>query len=231
MRSQDWIKTTIILIAVVCLVSTGCTQGVSPEGDEDGAGAAAEDAPAVRESTPPAEPPPNAATLEAGTPLAVRTTTTISTKTVQTGERFAASLEEPIMDGMWLIAPKGATVEGVVANAEKGGKVKGVASLTLRLASLTTDDGQRIEISTGAVSMQAKRTRKKDAAKVGIGAGIGAAIGAIAGGGKGAAIGAGVGGGAGTAGVLLTRGDAAVLPAETVLHFELAAPVTITERR
>ena len=73
--------------------------------------------------------------------------------------------------------------------------------------------------------------KEKDAAKVGIGAGIGAAIGAIAGGGKGAAIGAGVGGGAGTAGVLLTTGAPAVIGAESVLYFELTAPVTITARQ
>ena len=57
--------------------------------------------------------------------------------------------------------------------------------------------------------------------------GIGAAIGAIAGGGKGAAIGAGAGGGAGTAVVLSTHGDAAVVPAESVIQFRLEQPITV----
>ena len=65
--------------------------------------------------------------------------------------------------------------------------------------------------------------------KVGVASGIGAAIGAIAGGGKGAAIGAGAGAAGGTGLVLGTRGEAAELPAETVLSFKLAAPVNVQE--
>jgi hypothetical protein len=180
---------------------------------------------------PPPPPPVNRATFAAGTPLIVRTTTAISTKTARSGERFVASLEEPLMEGTWMVAPKGATVEGVVVTADPGGKVKGVASLSVKATGFTTADGQRIEVSTAPVTFEAKSSTKKDALKVGIATGVGAAIGAIAGGGKGAAIGAGVGAGAGTGGVLLTRGDAAVLPSETVVSFELAAPVTVTEKR
>ena len=205
------------------------TQGANPSAD--GRGTQEPRQTTTKPPAPPAAPARKQATLKAGTNLVVRTTNTLSTKTAQTGERFTATLEEPIMDGMWMIAPKGANVEGVIADADKGGKVKGVASLTVELTGLTTDDGQRVAISTNTVSAQAKQSKKKDAAKVGIGAGIGAAIGAIAGGGKGAAIGAGVGGGAGTAGVLLTKGEPAVIAAESVLNFQLAAPVTITERQ
>ncbi len=176
----------------------------------------------------PAPPPVKKITLEPGTPIVVRTTSTISTKTAQTGERFTASLEEPLMVGMEMIAPKGALVEGVIVESRKGGRVKGKAVLAVALTSLITDTGQRIEIATNAIGNQAKSAKKKDAMKVGIGAAAGAVIGAIAGGGKGAAIGAGVGAGAGGAGVLLTRGNAAEIPSETILHFELTEPVTVT---
>ncbi len=176
----------------------------------------------------PAPPPVKKITLEAGTPIVVRTTSTISTKTAQAGERFTASLEEPLMVGMDMIAPKGALVEGVVVEAKKGGRVKGKAVLAVALTAIVSDTGQRIEIATNTIGNQAKSAKKKDAMKVGIGAAAGAVIGAIAGGGKGAAIGAGVGAGAGTAGVLLTRGNAAEIPPESVLQFELAEPVTVT---
>jgi hypothetical protein len=180
---------------------------------------------------PPPPPPPKQATLAAGTAIEVRTTNTLSTKVVKTGERFVATLEQPLASGTWVIAPKGATVEGKIVEADEGGRVKGLASLTVALTALTAEDGQRVPLETNSVSVQAKSSVKKDAAKTGIATGVGAAIGAIAGGGKGAAIGAGVGAGAGAAGTLATRGDPAVIPAETVLQFQLAAPVTVTERR
>jgi hypothetical protein len=80
---------------------------------------------------------------------------------------------------------------------------------------------------TSPVGSEAAAKRGKDVTKVGIGAGAGAAVGAIAGGGKGAAIGALVGGGAGAA----MRGEAAEIPAESVVSFELRSPVTIRERK
>jgi len=142
-----------------------------------------------------------------------------------------ASLDEPIVDGDWVIARKGAHVEGVIVDADPGNKVKGVASIAVTLESLTLADGRTVPLSVSQFTRQAKTTKGKDAKKIGIATGAGAAIGAIAGGGKGAAIGAGVGGGAGTAAVLATRGDPAVIAAETRLRFTLRAPVTITEHR
>ena len=105
--------------------------------------------------------------------------------------------------------PKGATVYGKVVNADPGGRVKGVASLTVRLTELQTAGGDRVAINTDTYGVRAKTTKKKDATKVGIATGVGAAIGAIAGGGDGAAKGAGIGAGAGAGAVLATRGDPA----------------------
>ena len=175
----------------------------------------------------PGQPLMKATTLEPGTPLRVRTTNALSTASVRTGEVFAATLEDPIVDGTWVIATKGSTVRGVIANADPGGKVKGVASLAVRLTQIQTADGQNIDISTNAYGVQAQSSKKKDAKKVGIASGVGAAIGAIVGGGKGAAIGAGAGAGAGTAAVVTTRGNAAVIGSESVLTFELTEPVRI----
>ena len=96
--------------------------------------------------------------------------------------------------------------------------------------SLETTDAGKVNIKTAQVVKEAKSGKKKDAAKVGIATGIGAAIGAIAGGGKGAAIGAGAGAAGGTGLVFATKGAAAEIPAESVLTFRLAAPVTVQER-
>jgi len=156
----------------------------------------------------------------------IRTTTQLSTKTATTGERFSASLEAPLTANGKVVAPKGAEVEGVVSNSDDGGRVKGVASLSLMVDRIAIH-GKSVPVTTSAFVQNAHTTKKKDALEVGIGAGVGAAIGAIAGGGKGAAIGAATGGGAGTAVVLATKGAPAVVPAESVLTFRLTAPVTI----
>jgi len=129
-----------------------------------------------------------------------------------------------------VIAKRGALVEGEIVNSDPGGRVQGRAVLTVKLRSLQLADGRKVALSTSSYTKEAKATKKKDAAKVGIGAGIGAAIGAIAGGGKGAAIGAAAGGGAGTGVVLATRGDPAEIPSESQLTFHLTAPITVTKR-
>ncbi len=200
------------------LLLVGCNQGLSPSAgdeagvEEGGAGASAE--PTVR-----------TATFTAGTPIAIRTMTTLSTKTVQAGETFAGSLEQPLVDGTWVIAPKGADVRGKVVESDPGGRVKGTARLAIRLTQIETADGQRIDIDSSVYAVQAKSSKKKDAVKVGIGSAIGAAIGAVAGGGGGAAKGAG--GGA----VVATRGDSAVIQGESVVRFKLRNDVTIAENQ
>ncbi len=175
--------------------------------------------------------PPVVHTAAAGTPIRIRTTTQISTKTATAGSPFEASLAEPLTVDGYVIAPRGASVEGVVTDSDDGGRVKGKAFISLSLRTLTTADGRKLNIRTDTESATAKGGAKKDALKVGIASGIGAAIGAIAGGGKGAAIGAGAGAAGGTGVVLATKGNAAVIPAESLLTFRLTAPVSVEERR
>jgi hypothetical protein len=175
-------------------------------------------------------PPPRVFTIRAGAPISIYTAKDLSTKTAKDGDQFTASLARPIVDGDWVIAKRGALVQGVVVNSDPGGRVKGRASMTVKLRSLQLADGRTVDLSTSSYTKEAKSTKKKDAMKIGIGAGIGAAIGAIAGGGKGAAIGAGAGGGAGTGLVLATRGDPAVIPSESQLTFRLQGPITVTKR-
>ncbi len=193
-------------------------------------GTAANPATPAVEKPAPTPAPPRTYTLASGRVLSVYTASDLSTKTASSGQKFTGSLANAIVDGNWVIAKKGAPVHGVVVTSDPGGKVKGVASISVRLESLTLADGRTVNLSTSTYSKQAKGTKKKDAAKIGIGAGVGAAIGAIAGGGKGAAIGAGVGGAGGTGLVLATRGEAAVIPSESQLTFRLSSPIKITKR-
>ena len=179
-----------------------------------------------RIATPPSKAVAVPVTIPEGTPIKVRTTTALSTESVESGATFRATLAQPLIVDGKEIAPANSDVDAVVVNADKGGRVKGVASISVRLTKLYVDDAP-VAIKTGAYTKEARATKKNDAVKVGIGAGIGAAIGAIAGGGKGAAIGAGAGGAAGTGVVLATRGEPAVIAAESLLTFRLTAPVTV----
>lgn len=224
-------KTTFAVLTVgLALWLAGCSsqtpteQSAAPAADtEKKTDAAAPGVPVPKKPTvavrkDPAPPPP--LRIPAGAEIVVRTMGPLSTKTATTGESFTASLEESITDGGRLVAAKGAMVGGTVVESDDGGKVKGRASITVRLTSVTLANGKTLDVDTNAITRQANASKKKDAAKIGAGAGIGAAIGAIAGGGKGAAIGAAIGGGAGTGAVLATKGDPAVIPAETVLRFQ-----------
>jgi hypothetical protein len=147
------------------------------------------------------------------------------------GDMFAGTLDKELTADGFVIAERGARVEGRVTASNLGGRVKGVSSLGVELTRIHTSDGQTITVHTDPFERSAEPTHGQDAAKVGAGAALGAVIGAIAGGGKGAAIGAGAGGAAGAGTVLATRGKPATLPSETRINFRLSAPVTITERR
>jgi len=176
---------------------------------------------------PPPPPKPKEYVIESGTPLSVRTTTTLSTKTVATGDPFTATLTSPLtVDGV-VLAAAGSDVSGVVVESDPGGKVKGKASMSIALKSIRGKNGP-IPIKTTAHEAVAAGTVKKDVVRGGIMTGAGAAIGAIAGGGKGAAIGAGIGAGAGVGTAMATKGAPAQIPAETVLTFRTQAPVTVT---
>ncbi|MEO5924989.1 MAG: hypothetical protein ABIR70_14305 [Bryobacteraceae bacterium] len=209
-----------LLLGAVGLILTGCNQS---------AGVPETTAEAKLEPVKVAPPKPVLVpvTLPEGTRLLVRTTSTLSTKTATSGEAFSGSLAEALLVDGKEILPKGAEVTGVVAESDDGGRVKGVASISLRMTGIELA-GERVPVKSSLYVKAAPATKKKDAVKIGIGAGIGAAIGAIAGGGKGAAIGAASGGGAGTGVVLATHGDPAVVPAESIISFRLAAPLEVT---
>lgn len=173
---------------------------------------------------------PNVVTLAAGTNLPVRIGETLSSAHNQPGDTFLATLSAPLVIDGWVIAERGARVEGRVLNTTAAGRIKGVSHLEIALVRLATSDGQNIRIRTEPYVKDGPATTGTDAAKVGVGAAIGAIIGALAGGGKGAGIGAGAGGAAGAGDVLLTRGKPAVIPVETRVSFRVQDSVTITER-
>jgi hypothetical protein len=169
--------------------------------------------------------------LTAGTMIPIRLIDGLSTDRNLPGDTFDAVLDAPLGADGFVIAERGARVQGKIVESTKAGKLSGLSSLVIVLTELTTSDGQHVKIDTQTFTRRGQSSRGEDVAKIGAGAGIGAIIGAVAGGGKGAGIGAAVGGAAGAGDVLLTRGKPATLASETRINFRLSAPVTVTERR
>ena len=93
----------------------GCSS--TPNQSQIGGLTPSSDAPAAKADSPPPQ-KPSSRTLVAGTPIKIRTETTMSTKTTKTGEAFTATLTEPIVVEGQVVAPRGSQVEGVVADSD-----------------------------------------------------------------------------------------------------------------
>jgi len=167
---------------------------------------------------------PATATMPAGTKMHIRLVDAISTERNSAGDRFAATLDQPLMADGKILAPAGSEVVGHLTDVVESGRVKGRAQLTMTLEKLLVGD-KEYALDTKPVTLVARGTKKKDAAVIAGGAAAGALIGAIAGGGKGAAIGAGVGGGSGTGYVLATKGAPVAYGPEARFTFTLENPL------
>jgi hypothetical protein len=144
----------------------------------------------------------------------------------QVGDRFRATLDQPITVDGRTVVPANADVEGRVVDLASAGHFKGRSQLALELSRISYN-GHSYSINTNKWSKAGASRGKRTAATVGGGAALGAIIGAIAGGGKGAAIGAGVGAGAGTGVQAMTKGEQIHVEPETVLNFRLDQPITV----
>jgi hypothetical protein len=217
------------LAVAVTLVQSGCGNANAPE-QVAGAPATSTGAQSTGGS-PTARSPDWPVIMPEGTSLAVRTASVLSTDVHRAGQFFTAYLDQPLILNGREVVPRGAEVTGMIVDSSKGGRVQGRATLGVRMTRLNLANGGAVDISTNAFRTTAQGTKKKDAAKIGIGAGAGAVVGAVAGGRRGAAIGTAAGAGAGTGVVVATHGDPAVIPSETVLRFALSSPITVTASR
>jgi hypothetical protein len=165
-------------------------------------------------------------TVPSGTHITVRTMDSIDSDKNQTGDKFRATLEQPISVNDVLVAPKGTLVYGRITEVKSAGPYAGRSQVRLALTGLVLN-GHTYSLATGDHESAGRSRGADTAAKVGGGAVLGAIIGGVIGGGKGAAVGATVGAGAGTAAQGASRGPQVHLPSETLLEFTLEQPVTM----
>jgi hypothetical protein len=162
--------------------------------------------------------------IPAGTPLHVRLDESLGTKHDSTGERFSASLADPIVMNGQILLPVGTRFSGHISESKQSGHIKGRAVLAIRLDSFEWH-GSQYPINT--LSIERVSHRKKGARWIAGGGGLGALIGGIAGGGAGALIGGAAGAGAGTAGAFASGKREVNMGAETPLTFTLKTPVQL----
>ena len=157
-------------------------------------------------------------TIPSGTTLIVRTIEALNPARNSQGHKFTAKLEAAVVvDGNTLI-PVDSNVYGVVLEAKTARRIAGQASIKLGVTEIRVD-GQMHSVKSTELTGLSEETAKKSAGQVA----KWAAIGGIADGSSGARTGAKVG----VAGALLTGGNQAEIPANTLLEFTLTEALVL----
>ena len=154
---------------------------------------------------------PSKVNVPAGTRILIRMVNSVDSSKQQVGYRFTTNLETNLQVGDVVVAGRGATVYGRLANAKSAGNVSGGAELTLELTDIVIN-GTAYPLLTSTYQVASQGQGSKTAKRVVGGTGLGALIGGVAGEGKGAAIGAGAGAAAGTAVSAATKGKQVAVP-------------------
>ena len=180
------------------------------------------------------EPGPSMITLTAdyGTEFRVELRQELSTKNNQPGDRFTASVIEPLIDGSRVIVQSGAIVRGEVTAVQKSGGQGEAAIIKIAFYEVSFD-GETYPLSASVVEAnpetEGRYSTGDKAARIGGGAVAGAILGRVLGGNsRGTIIGAAVGAAAGTAITLATEDVDAVLPAGSEMRLRLDEPLTVT---
>ena len=217
---------------------TSAAPAAAPAPPADAPPAAAPPTSAPSASAPPAgreyEPAETFHTIPAGTTLAVRTDQRIDSKTATPGQTYSGVVARAVLDSDGQVAiPRGSSATLVIRDARAQGKVEGQSELAVDVAAVRVE-GRQYRLETSDFVERGKQgvgRNRRTAEFAGGGGALGTILGAVAGGGKGAAIGALSGAAAGAAAQSVTRGKGAQIPAESVLNFQLEAPIRIREMR
>ena len=170
---------------------------------------------------------PISVSIPAGTTLTIRIDQRISVKTSRAGDTFTGEMVLPVVDSdNSVLVPKGALVAGVIDVAHRRGHFKGRSLLELRLTSLTMN-GTQYPLETRDMARSKKGKGRRSTALIAGGSGLGMLVGGLATGGVGLVVGGLVGGGAGTAAAGLTGNRDIEIPAESVVHFNLADDLVV----
>src|SRR5436190_16405556 len=88
---------------------------------------------------------PKILVVDKGTVIPIQLTTKISTKNIKEGDRVYARTFVPITVGNTVVIPVGTNVQGRIRDAQRPGRVKGKASLTLNFERMILPNGVSME--------------------------------------------------------------------------------------
>jgi hypothetical protein len=210
-------KLAIVSLSLACLTVQGCNSAAERVVHAESSTKSVE----PMSSTPPTP----SIVLRANTALRVRLDQTIDTRRNRHGDRFTATLAEPVVSGDRVVVPQGTVFSGHVAEAKASGRFKGRAVLALSLDSFEMDGRQ---YAINSVTSRVSRGHKKhDWLWIGGTSSGGALIGAAVAGGPAALIGVGAGAAVGTVGAAITGKRQMRIPVESRVTFTLRNDVEL----
>jgi len=180
--------------------------------------------------------------VPAGTTLHCRLAETISTKLNYQGDRFTASVTEPLIIDGYDVIPVGSTIEGRIARLQRPGRLKGPGEMRLATEKITFPDGHSYALNAillnayGAEgarvigqegNLKGPNSKLRDLEEIGVGMGGGGFLGTLIGGFHGAVIGGAIGGGAALVDTFRRRGKELTIPAGTQLNYQLTRALEV----
>jgi hypothetical protein len=180
-------------------------------------------------------------TVPSGTRLHARINETLNSRTSRVGERFTATVTDPVYSSTGaIVIPNGSTLTGRVDRVQPARKGGNPGSIVVIFVSLRLPNGKTRVINgtlTDLTSDNAKsdtegtasgdRMKHRKLIFIGGGGAGGAILGAAIGGGKGALIGGLLGAGGGFLGEKLTKGEEAEVRVGTEFGVYLNQPISL----
>ncbi len=169
----------------------------------------------------------DAVIVPVGSVIRVRINQGMDSRKTAPGTGFDGIVLNDVVAGGAIAIPRGAFVQGVVADVHNAGQLKGQGALSLQLTQVTLGDRTYPLVSDAWSQQGPSKTGNTVSNTVGMSA-VGALIGGVAGGGVGAAVGAGIGGIAGLGVSSASRRGEVIIPSEAILSFRLTQPLELT---
>jgi hypothetical protein len=170
--------------------------------------------------------PTGPVTIPPGTLLRLRTNEPVGSKRAKDGQPVEFTVIQTVAVGGMRAIPRGATVHGVVTEVQQAGALTGKPVLALTLTSLEMG-GQSYPLSTDQFKVRGPGKGDRSANNMIGGTIFGAIVGCAVRGPLGCGVGAGAGLAAGTVASAATPGPGIWIPAEALVEFHLAAPLTV----
>ena len=161
--------------------------------------------------------------IPVGQEMDVRLSNSLSSETAKVEQRFQATTVVDLMQNGRVLVPAGSTVEGVVSDVDKAGRIDRDGSLTLSFDRIRVR-GREHDMRASATQVFESKGIRAEAGTAGVGAGVGGIVGGLLGGVKGAILGAAIGAGGAIA---ATDGKDITLPAGSIVRIRMDTPVRV----